>query len=137
MIGGERKRAVLWADACVLGVVYTSADNFSATLHSYNPNAMSFLYGYTRAPRFHGVLIAFALGGWIGTGCAVETPPSTGAAEVESQPAPANDGVDPEAKLAEMGITLPTPPPPVANYVRAVRSGNLVFLSGHGPLQEV
>jgi len=38
-----------------------------------------------------------------------------------------------EAKLKEMGLTLPPPPPPVANYVRAVRSGNLVFLAGHGP----
>ena len=41
----------------------------------------------------------------------------------------------PEARLAEMGIELPEPPPPVANYVRAVRTGNLVFLAGHGPLR--
>ncbi len=40
---------------------------------------------------------------------------------------------DPEAKLAAMGITLPTPAAPIANYVRAVRVGNLVFTSGHGP----
>ena len=40
-----------------------------------------------------------------------------------------------EARLAEMGIELPQPPPPVANYVRAVRTGNLVFLAGHGPLR--
>ena len=40
---------------------------------------------------------------------------------------------DPEAKLVEMGITLPTPAAPIANYVRAVRVGNLVFTSGHGP----
>lgn len=38
----------------------------------------------------------------------------------------------PEEKLAEMGIELPTPSPPVANYVRAVRTGDLVFLAGHG-----
>ena len=38
---------------------------------------------------------------------------------------------DPEARLRELGITLPTPAPPVANYVRAVRTGNLVFLAGH------
>ena len=36
-----------------------------------------------------------------------------------------------EAKLAELGITLPTPAAPVANYVPFVRTGNLVFLSGH------
>ncbi|MFQ5351337.1 MAG: RidA family protein [Thermoanaerobaculia bacterium] len=41
----------------------------------------------------------------------------------------------PEARLAELGIELPTPPAPVANYVRAVRTGNLVFLAGHGPLR--
>jgi len=41
--------------------------------------------------------------------------------------------IDPEKRLKELGITLPTPPAPTANFVRAVRSGNLVFLSGHGP----
>ena len=40
-----------------------------------------------------------------------------------------------EARLEEMGITLPESPAPVANYVRSVRSGNLIFLAGHGPLQ--
>lgn len=40
---------------------------------------------------------------------------------------------DPEAKLKEMKIELFTPPAPVANYVRAVRTGNLVYLAGHGP----
>lgn len=39
----------------------------------------------------------------------------------------------PEAKLTAMGITLPTPDRPIANYVKAVRSGNLVFTAGHGP----
>lgn len=41
----------------------------------------------------------------------------------------------PEERLAALGIELPTPPPPVANYVKAVRTGNLVFLAGHGPLK--
>jgi len=40
---------------------------------------------------------------------------------------------DPEGRLDELGIVLPEPTAPVANYVKAVRSGNLVFLSGHGP----
>lgn len=35
-----------------------------------------------------------------------------------------------EAKLAELGITLPTPPAPVASYVPYVISGNLVYVSG-------
>ena len=41
----------------------------------------------------------------------------------------------PEEKLKEMEIELPTPPTPVANYVPAVQTGNLVFLSGHGPIK--
>jgi len=40
---------------------------------------------------------------------------------------------DAEAKLKEMGITLPEPPEPVANYVNVVRTGNLLFLAGKGP----
>lgn len=40
---------------------------------------------------------------------------------------------DPEAKLADLGITLPSPPQPVANYVNGVRAGNLIFLAGKGP----
>jgi enamine deaminase RidA (YjgF/YER057c/UK114 family) len=41
-----------------------------------------------------------------------------------------------EAKLKELGIELPPAVTPVANYVPAVRTGNLVFLSGHGPFDE-
>jgi len=37
---------------------------------------------------------------------------------------------DVEKKIAKLGIELTTPSKPVANYVGAVRSGNLVFLSG-------
>jgi enamine deaminase RidA (YjgF/YER057c/UK114 family) len=37
-----------------------------------------------------------------------------------------------EERLAALGIELPSPPPPLATYVRAVTSGNLVFVSGHG-----
>ncbi|HAL47990.1 MAG: RidA family protein [SAR202 cluster bacterium] len=36
-------------------------------------------------------------------------------------------------KLASMGIELPPTPSPVANYVPAVRTGNLLYLSGLGP----
>lgn len=34
------------------------------------------------------------------------------------------------ARLKELGIDLPDAPKPVANYVPAVRSGNLIFVSG-------
>lgn len=39
----------------------------------------------------------------------------------------------PEERLEELGLALPEPPKPVAAYVPAVRSGNLVFVSGQGP----
>jgi enamine deaminase RidA (YjgF/YER057c/UK114 family) len=38
-----------------------------------------------------------------------------------------------EKKLQELGITLPTPMAPIANYVPFVRSGDLVFVSGQVP----
>jgi enamine deaminase RidA (YjgF/YER057c/UK114 family) len=40
---------------------------------------------------------------------------------------------DPEARIKELGIQLIKPAAPVANYVRAVRVGNMLYLSGHGP----
>ncbi len=43
---------------------------------------------------------------------------------------------DPEARLRELGIELSTPPAPIANYVNAVRTGNLLFLAGKGPRQD-
>jgi enamine deaminase RidA (YjgF/YER057c/UK114 family) len=38
-----------------------------------------------------------------------------------------------ELKLAELGISLPTPMPPIANYVPYVVTGNLVVVSGQVP----
>ena len=40
-----------------------------------------------------------------------------------------------EATLKTKNITLPTPSTPMANYVSAVRTGNLLFLAGHGPVR--
>ena len=42
---------------------------------------------------------------------------------------------NPEAKLDSMKIVLPQPPTPVANFVNTVQAGNLLFLSGNGPLK--
>jgi enamine deaminase RidA (YjgF/YER057c/UK114 family) len=42
----------------------------------------------------------------------------------------------PEEKLTAAGLELPAIPAPVANYVNVVRSGNLLFLAGKGPLQK-
>ena len=41
-----------------------------------------------------------------------------------------------EARLKTLGIELPAPPRPLATYVTAARSGNLLFLSGHGPMRD-
>ena len=40
---------------------------------------------------------------------------------------------DAETRLKEKGIILTTPGKPVANYVNAVRVGNLLYLAGKGP----
>jgi enamine deaminase RidA (YjgF/YER057c/UK114 family) len=42
-------------------------------------------------------------------------------------------GADVESRVKELGIQLITPTAPVANYVKAVRVGNVIYLSGHGP----
>jgi enamine deaminase RidA (YjgF/YER057c/UK114 family) len=44
------------------------------------------------------------------------------------------EGQTPEGRLKALGIELPPVPKPVASYVPAVRTGNLVFLAGQGPL---
>jgi len=40
---------------------------------------------------------------------------------------------DVEVRIDSLGITLQEPPPPVANYVNTVRTGNLVYTAGKGP----
>lgn len=44
--------------------------------------------------------------------------------------------MDADARLAELKLTLPATPKPVATYRTAVRQGNLLYVSGHGPLRE-
>ena len=44
------------------------------------------------------------------------------------------DMVDVEGRLKDLGFELKVPEKPKANYAPAVRTGNLIFLSGHGPL---
>jgi enamine deaminase RidA (YjgF/YER057c/UK114 family) len=39
----------------------------------------------------------------------------------------------PEEKIKSAGYELPVATKPIANYVKYVRTGNLIFLSGHGP----
>lgn len=45
----------------------------------------------------------------------------------------ASNAQDAETRLKEKGIKLTEPSKPVANYVNAVRVGNLLFLAGKGP----
>jgi len=42
----------------------------------------------------------------------------------------------PEERLAELGLTVPTVVPPLAAYVPAVRTGNLVFTAGQLPMRD-
>lgn len=42
-----------------------------------------------------------------------------------------------ETRLQELGIVLPEPARPVATYVRFVQTGNLLFISGTGPGNEI
>lgn len=41
----------------------------------------------------------------------------------------------PEKRVQELHLTLPPAPVPVAKYKPAVRVGNLLYVSGHGPLR--
>ena len=41
-----------------------------------------------------------------------------------------------DARLKELGIEVPTPATPVANYVGWVRTGSLVFTAGQVPLRD-
>ncbi len=43
---------------------------------------------------------------------------------------------DVEKKLSELGLELPPVPTPVAEYVPAKRVGDLVFVSGQGPMRD-
>src|SRR5262249_13920688 len=40
-----------------------------------------------------------------------------------------------DARLAELELELPPAPKPVATYVTAALHGDLLFVSGHGPLR--
>ena len=42
----------------------------------------------------------------------------------------------PEEKLKAKGLELPPSPKPIANYVRTVRTGNIVYVAGSGPDRE-
>lgn len=41
----------------------------------------------------------------------------------------------PEKRIQELHLTLPPAPKPVAVYKTAVKAGNMLYVSGHGPLK--
>jgi enamine deaminase RidA (YjgF/YER057c/UK114 family) len=41
----------------------------------------------------------------------------------------------PETRIQELHLSLPQPPKPVAKYKTAILVGNLLYVSGHGPLK--
>ena len=41
-----------------------------------------------------------------------------------------------EEKLESLGIKLPNPPTPAGSYVPAIRTGNLLFISGQIPMED-
>lgn len=63
------------------------------------------------------------VGAWLGLASAFVLGRSRAAAQARSA----------EARLVELGLTLPPPSAPIATYVRTVKVGNLLFVSGHGP----
>jgi enamine deaminase RidA (YjgF/YER057c/UK114 family) len=42
----------------------------------------------------------------------------------------------PETRVQELHLVLPAAPKPVAKYKTAVQVGNMLYVSGHGPLKE-
>ena len=45
--------------------------------------------------------------------------------------------MNPESRLLDLGLKLPKPPGPIANYVPHVKTNNLIFLSGCGPANDI
>ena len=55
---------------------------------------------------------------------------------VETNKIAIEEDYDPQAVLDSLGIVLKDPGTPVANYVHAVRTGDLLFLAGKGPKKD-
>jgi enamine deaminase RidA (YjgF/YER057c/UK114 family) len=70
--------------------------------------------------------------GMLGFALAAALSSTTAGAAAPAAPTAAS----PEARLKALGIELPPAPKPLASYVPAVRTGNLVFLTGQGPIRD-
>src|ERR1700743_2962206 len=60
---------------------------------------------------------------------------ASNAAAPERQSPAAQNPSSAEERLKQLGIQLPSPPTPFGTYAEAVRSGNLLFLSGMLPTE--
>jgi enamine deaminase RidA (YjgF/YER057c/UK114 family) len=60
---------------------------------------------------------------------------SDGAFHTAMKREPCMTPTDPEARLTALGLALPEPAKPVAAYIPARRSGNLLFIAGQIPLR--
>ena len=88
--------------------------------------------------RIHPLFYALLVGAGLFS-CGPSSDSNAQAEAPQTTPAPAAETVDPnydpEARLSELGIELKLPAAPAGNYVNAVRTGNLLFLAGKGPMQ--
>ncbi len=91
--------------------------------HGAEPEMENLVMGATFMTRRHFL----RAGGIVLTGVALET---AGMGWIGT--ASAKGRID--QQLARLGIELPVAPAPVANYVGWVRTGNLVFIAGQGPI---
>lgn len=66
------------------------------------------------------------------SGCQ-NSPDTANQETLKAQAEQSEPAIDFDKKLKELNIQLVDAPPPVANYVNAVRTGNLIFLAGKGP----
>ncbi len=68
--------------------------------------------------------------------CGSSVPTTCGfAGDIPSQPVRENDAMTAQQRLTELGIELPTPMTPAGMYRSLVRVGDLIFLSGAGPMR--
>ncbi len=65
--------------------------------------------------------------------------PHGGASIAQAHVGPIPPGMSqpsPEDRLRRLGLTLPAPPSPLANFELAVRAGPMLYLAGHAPLRD-
>jgi enamine deaminase RidA (YjgF/YER057c/UK114 family) len=78
-----------------------------------------------RKPHYLSFLVLLVL---LHCGPAEENPQ-----QENQKPSETGQEIDAEKRIEELGIALVMPNPPTANYLKAKRAGNIVYLAGHGP----